>query len=91
MIKFVLLVFIAMAAGCATTSTHKTTTTETTVQAPADTAAPRTTAVEHSTTTTTNTETKPQHTGIIGGLFHIIGSIIAFPFLVVGNLLRAIF
>lgn len=84
--------FITAVMGCA--SSRKTTTTETTnVQHPNSEASQveeKPTALV-STTTSTTTETKPQHTGIIGGLFHIIGTIIAFPFVVIGNVLQAIF
>ncbi len=88
-VGFVLLAFIFMGAGCA--ATHKTTTTETTVQTQTASAQPPAEVVEKSTTTITSTETKPQQTGIIGGLFQIIGSVIAFPFIVIGGLLRMIF
>ncbi len=82
------IIFVSMGVGCA--STHKTTTTQTTVQHTDVSSAPVKT-VEKSTTTTSGAESKPTHTGILGGFFHILGSIIAFPFVVIGNVLQAIF
>jgi hypothetical protein len=103
-IGLALLMVISMGAGCA--STRKTTTTETTVQyankenplveekststgVSSDQAGQ--TTVEKSTTTTTTAETKPEQTGLIGGVFHVIGSVIALPFILIGGLLRMIF
>ena len=83
------MILISVGAGCA--STHKTTTTETVVQAPVNQIQPTPVIVEKSTTTTTSKHNEPRQTGILGGLFHVIGSVIAFPFIVVGRLLQAIF
>ncbi len=93
-----LLAFILIS-GCATT--HKTTTTtETTERSDSsqaekksvstDSNQPNTTVVEKNTTTTTS-ETKPEHTGLLGGIFHVIGSVIALPFIFIGGLFRMIF
>jgi hypothetical protein len=90
----VVLFLVSMGAGCASTHKTTTTTTQTTVQSPSkEVVSDNTdqTVVEKNKTTTTSTETKPRETGIIGGLFHIIGSVIAFPFIVIGGLLRMIF
>ena len=43
------------------------------------------------TETTTETETKPQRHGLIGGLFYFIGEVVAFPFKVIGGIFDAIF
>ena len=87
-LSLILVFFISAGFGCA--STRKTTTTSTTVQVTDDSHQP-VKAVEQSTTTTTSTETKPRPTGVVGGLFHIIGSVIAFPFIVIGGFFRMIF
>ncbi len=86
-----LLFLITTAMGCA--SGRKTTTTETTTVHNSVAVNPAPAKVEKTTTTTTtNTDTKPpQHTGILGGFFQVVGSIIAFPFIVIGNVFRAIF
>lgn len=42
-------------------------------------------------TTTTTTEEEPKSPGIIGSTFHVIGTVIAFPFKVIGKLFQAIF
>ena len=88
------LVFILLGAGCA--STHKTTTTETTVRTQDSNtvtegmAQPSTTVVAKTDTTTT-TSTPPRQDGILGATFHVIGTILAFPFVVIGGLLKMIF
>jgi hypothetical protein len=87
----VLMMFMSMGAGCA--STRQTTTTETTVKhtdsSHAVPASEPTAVVEKNTTTTT--ETEQGHTGLVGGIFHVIGSVIALPFILIGGLLRMIF
>ena len=87
----VLLMFVCMGSGCA--STHQSTTTKTTVQesSASKPESVQSAVVEKSSTTTTSTEIKEGHTGLIGGIFHVIGSIIALPFILIGGLLRMIF
>ena len=72
-------------------SSQKTTRTETTVtQANGQT--PQVSQREAKTETVTTTEAKrPESVGIVGGLFHVIGTVLAFPFKVIGKLLEAIF
>ena len=50
-------------------------------------------ATQHTTTssTTTTTEHEPEHRGVIGSVFHAIGAVLAFPFIVIGNVIQAIF
>ncbi len=80
---------IQLFSGCA--HTQKTTTTETTVT----TDHPDTYSDQSTTTTTdttqSNTEVKDEPRGVVGSLFHFIGSVIAFPFRVIGGALKGLF
>lgn len=91
-----LLIWIAM--GCASTVETTTVRTETrreiaretpTATAPSD--APVTKQTEEITTTTTTTEKEKESDGILSNVFRTIGSIIAFPFRVIGAALGALF
>ncbi len=100
-----LVVWIFMGLGCA--STHKTTKTETVTTYPNEGSV---NAGEQSTTTTvttsggqqnkgvvgtsettTTTETKAEHPGIISSTFHAIGYVIVLPFIIIGGLFHIIF
>lgn len=92
-----LMMWIAM--GCASTVKTTTVRTEThraiapetpAAAAPSDAPAPRQTE-EITTTTTTTTEKEKESDGILTNAFRTIGSIIAFPFRVVGAALGALF
>ena len=84
------IVFVSLGSGCATT--HKTTTTETTVTSNKPVEVSRDQQGETTTTTTeTETETKTKRPGIISSTFHAIGYVIALPFIVIGGLFRIIF
>jgi hypothetical protein len=97
-----LLTLIFLGSGCATT--HRTTVTETTLEYPNEDISQmqesgsvenssngtEETVVERKTTTTT-TDIEPKRTGILGGIFNVIGSIVSFPFVVIGGLFRMIF
>lgn len=91
-----LVMWIAM--GCA--STVKTTTVRTEThreiarEAPADAApsdAPAPQQTEEVTTTTTTTEKEKESGGILSNALRTVGSIIAFPFRVIGAALGALF
>ncbi|OGX05917.1 MAG: hypothetical protein A2Z88_02455 [Omnitrophica WOR_2 bacterium GWA2_47_8] len=94
-----IILFVSMGMGCA--STHKTTKTETTVTtySPADRennkgyiAQQQDTPIsEKSETTTTTTEAKAEHPGILSSTLHAIGYVVSLPFIIVGGLLRMIF
>ena len=90
-----IIVFALFGFGCA--HTQKTTTTETTTQYPSSGAigsvpeAQHTTVVKENTTTTTTPAANTEHTGILGGIAHIIVAIVSFPFVVIGGLFRMIF
>ena len=98
--SFVFFFLISITAGCA--SSHKTITTETTITRPAVEESERNPnaaldgssvpqEVEKKETTTTTTETKPEHAGILGTTFHVIGYIIALPFTIIAGLFHIIF
>ena len=69
------------AAGCASSSS-KTVKSETTASPTS-----QTTVVEKETTT----HTEGEHHGLLGGAFHVVGEILAFPFEVVADVFRFIF
>ncbi len=81
--------------GCATNpkTYEKTTITKDSseIDNPSDPHNGSTIATTTTETTTTTTEEKPKTTGIIGSTFHVIGTVIAFPFKVIGKLFQAIF
>ena len=82
-----LLALPLMVGGCA--GTHQTT-KETTVSTSSE-AAPVETVETNTTTTQSSTETRPSSPGVIGSAFHFIGTVLAFPFKVIGGALEAIF
>ncbi len=90
-----ILLFVSMGLGCA--STHKTTTTETTVTSPNKGVLYQRDQTNNvvtektETTTTTTTETKTEHPGVISSTFHAIGYVIALPFIIIGGLFRIMF
>ena len=84
--------------GCAShTKMHKTTTVTTTQpQDTQSTAGSSTTSNEvgEQTTTTekeTTTTTQESSGGVVGGAFHFVGKVLAFPFKVIGGLFEAVF
>ncbi len=91
-------VFMALAfslqflTGCAAHSqTYKETTT--TASAPADTTAQPTATTSTTTVEKSSSASSSPHSGggIIGGVFHVIGQVLAFPFKLVGSIIEAIF
>ena len=80
---------LPLMSGCA--GEEKTTRTKTTVARDSVSGEP----VTASTSTTTQTErtasAPAQHTGILGGAFHVVGEILAFPFKVIAGLFEFIF
>ena len=92
---FVFLIYLLLVVtGCATHSrTTRTTTTDTPVEATTTTTTSQVTS-EPSRQTTVVTEDKTrtaQDGGILGGAFHVVGEVLAFPFRVVAAVLDAIF
>lgn len=92
----VLLMWIAM--GCGSTVKTTTVRTEThreiapeTPAAAAPSDAPTTRQTEQITTTTTTEEKEQGSNGVLSNVFRTIGSIIAFPFRVIGAVLAALF
>ncbi len=81
--------------GCAShDKTYKETTTVSSVPADSRTVVVSTEPTTQTTTTTvheTNTETRATGGSILGGIFHVVGEIIAFPFKLIGAALEAIF
>lgn len=47
--------------------------------------------VESSTTEETTTTKTEEHHGLVGGFFHFLGEVVAFPFRVIGGIFDAIF
>jgi hypothetical protein len=98
----VLLCLFVLITGCVTaTHDHDAASSQTTtvhhsdnnggVVTSSNTAVPVTnTATTTSTTSTTNT-TAVHHEGVIGSVFHAIGAVLAFPFILIGNVIQAIF
>ena len=80
MIFTVFLLVISLTAGCATSS-EKTVKSETTTSPTS-----QTTVVEKETT-----YTDAGHHGLLGGAFHVVGEILAFPFEVIADVFRFIF
>ena len=74
------LLVISLAAGCASSS-EKTVKSET-ITSPTS----QTTVVEKETT-----HTDAGHRGVVGGVFHVVGEILAFPFEVIADVFRFIF
>ena len=76
--------------GC---SSHRKTTTTTTDTASESVSITTVPAAESTTTatTTTTTETEAEPHGLIGGFFHFLGDVIAFPFRLLGGMFDAIF
>ncbi len=87
----------SLSAGCAsserTAKTEQTTTYETPPPAaPASNVEPQTGETKTvQTQTETKTEAAAPPAGIIGTTWHLLGEILAFPFLLVGNALKLIF
>ena len=81
MIPAVFLLIISLTAGCASSSS-KTVKSET-MTSPTS----QTTVVERETTTHTDSG----HGGLLGGVFHVVGEVLAFPFEVIAGLFRFIF
>ena len=86
---------VQLLTGCASNSkTYKETTTVTTAPADGSTAV---TESSYQTSTTVKEETTsastqaPSDGGIFGGVFHLLGEILAFPFRVIGGIFDAIF
>ena len=80
LIPVVCLLVISLAGGCASSS-EKTVKSETT-SSPTS----QTTVVEKETT-----HTDTGHHGVLGGAFHVVGEILAFPFEVIADVFRFIF
>ena len=80
MIPAVFLLVISLTAGCASSS-EKTVKSETTTSPTS-----QTTVVEKETT-----HTDTGHHGLLGGAFHVVGEILAFPFEVIADVFRFIF
>ena len=80
LIPAVCLLVISLAAGCASSS-EKTVKSETTTSPTS-----QTTVVEKETT-----HTDGGHHGLLGGAFHVVGEILAFPFEVIADVFRFIF
>jgi hypothetical protein len=84
---------MATGSGCAST-THRTTTTETVKDSDnnSEVAQPLVNQTSSTSTTSSTTTTKePEHRGVIGSVFHAIGAVLAFPFILIGNVIQAIF
>lgn len=85
---------MAIGVGCAET-THHATTTETVQNSNGtgtNTTVTNTTPVSQNSTSSTSTTTTTQnHQGAIGTVFHAIGAVLAFPFILIGNIIQAIF
>jgi hypothetical protein len=78
--------------GAQRTTRGETTTTTvgtTTVQPVTPPAAQATTTTTQTTATDTEIESRPR--GFLGGIFHAIGEIVAFPFRLIGGIFDAIF
>ena len=80
LVPAVCLLVISLATGCASSS-EKTVKSETT-SSPTS----QTTVVEKETT-----HTDTGHHGVLGGAFHVVGEILAFPFEVIADVFRFIF
>ncbi len=73
------LLVLNLGTGCAHSKTSRTTET---VATPAS----QTVVVEKETT-----KTEEDHHGVVGGVFHVVGEVIAFPFQLVADVFRFIF
>ena len=80
LIPAVCLLVIGLAAGCASSS-EKTVKSETTTSPTS-----QTTVVEKETT-----HTDGGHRGVLGGAFHVVGEVLAFPFEVIADVFRFVF
>ena len=80
LIPAVCLLVMSFAAGCASSS-EKTVKSET-ITSPTS----QTTVVENETT-----HTDGGHHGLLGGAFHVVGEILAFPFKIIADVFRFIF
>ena len=90
-LTFSLFLTTQILSGCA--STHKTTTTQTSVSSGStiESTAPVATTQSQTTTKITESSTPSSSPGLIGGIFHAIGAIIAFPFKLIASIVEAIF
>jgi hypothetical protein len=94
-LTFSVAVVLGAVLGCAgTKTTSVTTVTESAPAAPPDTVSVEDHEPEaptQHTTVTTTTTSKERPDGVIGSAFHLVGTVIAFPFRVVGGALDALF
>ena len=81
LIPAVCVLVLSLMAGCASSSS-KTVKRETTTSPSA-----QTTVVEKETTTHADSD----HHGLLGGAFHVVGEVLAFPFEVIAGVFRFIF
>jgi hypothetical protein len=80
--------------GCTTYREKTTTTTETSPGYESEgavTGSPTSEPPVRSTTIETDTETTSHSHGLIGGFFHFLGDVVAFPFRLIGGVFDAIF
>ena len=80
LIPAICLLVISLTAGCASSS-ERTVKSETTTSPTS-----QTTVVEKETT-----RTDGGHHGLLGGTFHVVGEILAFPFEIIADVFRFIF
>jgi hypothetical protein len=85
---------VLLGAGCSSQQSETTTTATTTQSAPAtnaDASAANSPQVSKSTSTTTTTKTSDEPDSVVGSVAHAVGTIILFPFRLIGDALGLIF